>query len=44
VLEATYVYLVVKNGVPVGYLQGSGLGGWAEINYNIFPPWRGRVV
>ena len=24
VLEATYVYLVVKNGVPVGYLQGSG--------------------
>src|SRR6516162_4022137 len=39
VLEATYVYLVVKNGVPVGYLQGSGLGGWAEINYNIFPPW-----
>jgi hypothetical protein len=42
VLEATYVYLVVKNGVPVGYLQGSGLGGWAEINYNIFPPWRGR--
>jgi hypothetical protein len=42
VLEATYVYLVVKNGMPVGYLQGSGLGGWAEINYNIFPPWRGR--
>src|SRR5262249_53163953 len=42
VLEATYVYLVVKNGVPVGYLQGSGLGGGAEINYNIFPPWRGR--
>ena len=42
VLESTYVYLVVKNGVPVGYLQGSGLGGWAEINYNIFPPWRGR--
>jgi hypothetical protein len=33
---------VVKNGMPVGYLQGSGLGGWAEINYNIFPPWRGR--
>src|SRR5262249_40262789 len=29
-------------GVHVGYLQGSGLGGWAEINYNIFPPWRGR--
>jgi hypothetical protein len=44
VLEATYVYLVVKNGVPVGYLQGSGLGGWAEINYNIFPPWRGRAA
>ena len=42
VLESTYVYIVVKNGVPVGYLQGSGLGGWAEINYNIFPPWRGR--
>ena len=42
VLKSTYVYIVVKNGVPVGYLQGSGLGGWAEINYNIFPPWRGR--
>jgi hypothetical protein len=42
VLEGTYVYLVVNNGVPVGYLQGSGLGGWAEVNFNVFPPWRGR--
>ena len=42
VLEATYVYLMVQNGVPIGYMQGSGLGGWAEINFNIFPPWRGR--
>jgi hypothetical protein len=40
-LEGTYVYLVLRNGVPVGYMQGSGLCGWCEINFNIFPPWRG---
>lgn len=40
-LEATYVFLVVHNGVPVGYTQGSGLYGWAEINFNVFEPFRG---
>ncbi len=41
-LEGTYVFLVVQNGVPIGYMQGSGLFGWAEINFNIFEPFRGR--
>ena len=41
-LEGTYVFLVIQNGVPVGYMQGSGLCGWAEINFNIFDPFRGR--
>ena len=40
-LEATYVFLVVQNGVPVGYMQGSGMFGWSEVNYNLFEPFRG---
>ena len=41
-LEGTYVFLVIQNGIPIGYMQGSGLFGWAEINFNIFEPFRGR--
>jgi hypothetical protein len=40
-LEGTTVFLVLRNGIPVGYMQGSGLCGWCEINFNIFPPWQG---
>ena len=41
-LESVYVFLILKNGVPIGYFQASSLLGCSELNYNIFPPWRGR--
>jgi hypothetical protein len=40
--ETLYVYLIVKNGVPIGYFQATAFLGMAELNYNIFPPFRGR--
>lgn len=42
VLEGTYLWLILQNGVPVSYMQGSGAFDWAEVNYNVFPPFRGR--
>ena len=39
--EGVYVYLTLKNGVPIGYVQAAALFGSAFINYNIFEPWRG---
>ncbi len=39
-LRAHYGYLVVKNGVPVGYGDASLLFDWVEIAYNIFETFR----
>ncbi len=40
-LEAMYVFLILKNGVPIGYTQASALFRSAEINFNIFDTYRG---
>lgn len=40
-LEALYGYLVLKNGVAIGYGTASALFGSAEIAYNIFETYRG---
>lgn len=40
-LEAFYGFLMLKNGVPIGYLGASALYGSAEIAYNVFEPFRG---
>ena len=39
-LRAHYGYLVLKNGVPVGYGDASLLCDWVEIAYNIFDTFR----
>ena len=39
--EGVYVYLTLKNGVPIGYVQAAALFNSAFINYNVFEPWRG---
>ncbi len=39
--EGVFVFLILQNGVPIGYFQAAVLFGAAEINYNLFPPWRG---
>jgi hypothetical protein len=41
VLESVYGYLVLKNGIPVGYGTVSSLFGSSEIAFNIFAPFRG---
>lgn len=40
-LEALYVFLVLRNGLPIGYTQASTLFRSAEINFNIFDSFRG---
>jgi hypothetical protein len=40
-LEAVHIFLILKNGVPVGYFQSATLFGASELNYNLFAPWRG---
>jgi hypothetical protein len=40
-LEALYGYLILKNGVVVGYGTGSALFGSVEIAYNVFEAYRG---
>lgn len=40
-IEALYVFLLLKNGVPIGYYQAALSFGAAELNFNVFPPWRG---
>ena len=40
-LEAMYVFLILKNGVPIGYTQASTLFRSAEVNFNIFDTFRG---
>ncbi len=39
--ESLYVFLILKNGVPVGYTQASCLLQSAEVNFNIFADFRG---
>jgi hypothetical protein len=41
VFEATYGYLTLKNGVPVGYGVVSALFGSVEVAYNVFDAFRG---
>jgi hypothetical protein len=40
-LESLTVFLILKNGVPVGYTQASSLFRSAEINFTVFHPFRG---
>ena len=40
-LETVYVFLTLRNGVPIGYVQAASLFRSSEINYNVFAPWRG---
>lgn len=39
--EAMYVFLILKNGLPVGYTQAATLLHSAEINFNVFDSFRG---
>jgi hypothetical protein len=39
-IESLYAFLLVKNGVPIGYGTGTALGGAAEMATNIFPSFR----
>lgn len=41
ILETVYVFLTLKNGVPVGYVQAAALLGSAEVNFNVFESFRG---
>jgi hypothetical protein len=40
-LEASYGFLTLKNGVPIGYVLASALFGSAAIAYNVFDTFRG---
>lgn len=40
-LESVYGFLVLKNGVPIGYVLVSALFGSSEIAYNVFETFRG---
>jgi hypothetical protein len=40
-VETIYVFILLKNGVPVGYYQAALSFGSAEVNFNIFEPYRG---
>jgi hypothetical protein len=40
-LEAVYGYVVMQNGVPIGYALASALFGSSEIAFNIFESFRG---
>lgn len=40
-VESIYVFLLLKNGVPIGYYQAAVLFGSAELNYHVFPSFRG---
>lgn len=41
ILEAVYIFLLIKNGVPIGYTQAAVLFGSAEVNFNMFDTFRG---
>jgi hypothetical protein len=40
-LESVYGFLMLRNGVPTGYVLASALFNSCEIAYNVFPTWRG---
>jgi len=40
-LESTYGFLTLKNGVPIGYVLLSSLFGSSELAYNVFDTFRG---
>lgn len=40
-LEAVYAFVMLKNGVPIGYDLVSGLFGSSEVAYNVFETYRG---
>lgn len=40
-LECEYGYLIIKNGIPVGYGSAWALYGTCLLNFNIFPTFRG---
>ncbi len=40
-LEAMYVFLILRNGVPIGYTQAATLLRSSEINFNVFDVYRG---
>jgi len=40
-LESVYAFLIVRNGVPVGYVLVSALFGSSEIAFNVFESFRG---
>jgi hypothetical protein len=40
-VETIYVFLLFKNRVPIGYFQAALLFGSAELNYHVFPSFRG---
>ncbi len=41
IFEAVYGFLILKNGVPVGYVLNSALFGSVEVAYNVFETYRG---
>jgi len=41
ILESVYIFLILKNGMPVGYVQPCVLFGSAEVNFNLFESFRG---
>ncbi len=41
VLETSYGFLTLKNGVPIGYVLASSLFGSTEVAYNVFETFRG---
>ena len=41
ILETVYIFLILKNGMPVGYVQPCVLFGSAEVNFNLFESFRG---
>lgn len=40
-LPAVYGWIMLRNGVPVGYVQTDSLVGGAEVSFNTFPTFRG---
>jgi hypothetical protein len=40
-LEAVYAFLVLQNGVPIGYGLASALAGSSEVAFNVFDTYRG---
>jgi len=41
ILESVYIFLILKNGTPIGYIQAAALFGSVEVNFNLFETFRG---